>query len=969
MTLPDGYSCPLPAHPAGTGDLLEADAYRGRDPELAALTRLLDGARVGRGAALVLHGPPGIGKTALLRETARRAPDFQVLACQGVAAESAVPYSALHELIWPLADRIPGLPGTAADALRGLLRLGPPSGDRLAVCTAALLLFTRVATEQPLLLLIDDADHLDPGSAACLAGIARRAGEAGLVLLFGTRADPRQCGLDALPQRRLLGLGEHEARELVVAHHPDLTPADRQRLLRLAEGNPLALTEPLTADALATVAPFTDAEWCADPYPFGPRVRAAYADVLEGLSEQARMVALLVAAAGNGEVTAVRAAATASGVTEARWFEALESGPLQVCDGRIILRNHMIRAVAYHSAPPAQRRAAHRALAESLAPHQPLVPGEPLVPGDLLAPAEPLAPGDLLVPTGPGALVELPAPAESVMPTGRLAPMKPVAPAESVGELVAGDEVARRRRWVSAQRQLAAAAAGPDEGLAAELTTAAADLGRDDERLAGADLLYRAALLSPDSRAAAVRLARSARAAFVGGDIDAARALLERAERGGGRELAARESDGLAGVLALGSGDLEGAHREVDRDRAVVDVAAQAELCFTADRAAWINGRKWNLGTAFRDGTVEPWRLPPGVLAVASGRAVAALDCYRAAGRTARERGESSWQALMLAQSARVRLSLGQWGDAAADAGAALDLAEPNGLTNSAVQSLNTLALHAAFTGDRETAERLCERSLELSRPLRLAVLSGPAWMALGAAALAMGDPEVALARLTPLVDPEHEAHHPTLAALGALDGIEAAVRLGRPAPAAEFLTVLRDWAADSDAAWAVAAVACGRALVDGDATAERHFSAALTASESSGLPFRHARIQLLYGEWLRRTRRRSVAREQLEAAATTFERLGARPWAQRARQESDLVDARSCLRVGDDRDELLTPQEARVARLAATGDTNREIAARLAISHRTVGHHLSRVFDKLGVRCREDLARSPHLHEAADIR
>ncbi|MGW4249226.1 helix-turn-helix transcriptional regulator, partial [Nocardia sp. NPDC004722] len=379
-------------------------------------------------------------------------------------------------------------------------------------------------------------------------------------------------------------------------------------------------------------------------------------------------------------------------------------------------------------------------------------------------------------------------------------------------------------------------------------------------------------------------------------------------------------------------------------------------------RAAWITGRTWDLGTAFEDGAAEPWRLPPGVLAVASGRAVPALDCYRAAGLAARERGESSWQALMLAQSARVRLSMGHWTDAAADATAALDLAESNGFVNSAVQSLNTLALHAALSGDRELAERLCERSLELSRPLRLPVLTAAAWLALGAAALAAGEPELALTRLSPLIDPAHDACHPTLAALAALDAIEAAVRVGRAAPAREFLTALRDWVADTDAAWAVAALECGRALLDGDASAERHFGAALAASEASGLPFRHARIQLLYGEWLRRTRRRSVAREQLEAAATTFERLGARSWAQRARQESDLVDARSCLRIGDEQDELLTPQEARVARLAANGDTNREIAARLAISHRTVGHHLSRVFAKLGVHCREELSRSPHL-------
>ncbi|MGW4245576.1 AAA family ATPase, partial [Nocardia sp. NPDC004722] len=468
---------------------LDPGECRGRDPELAALNRLLDGARVGRGSALVLHGPPGIGKTTLLRETSRRAPDFQVLTCHGVAAEHALPYSALHELLWPLADRLPGLPGAAADALRGLLRLGPPSGDRLAVSTAVLVLLTRVAAERPLLLLVDDADRLDPDSGACLAAVARRVGESGSVVIFGTRADPLGCGFDAVPQRRLDGLGEHEARELAAAHHPGHTPAQRQRLLRLAEGNPLVLIETPPADALAVTSPFADAEAWADPYPVGPRVRAAYADVLEGLSDHGRTVALLVAAAGNGEVSAVRTAATASGVTDAAWREALESGLAVVSDGRISFRNALIRAVVYYSAAPPHRRAAHRALAESLAPGGPLALGASPVPKGSATRADSVA---------------SPAPGESILAPDLAAT---TADLDHDGRPAAAAEPVRRHRRVLAQRQLAAASAEPDEDLAVELAATAADLGGADQRLVAADLLYRAALLSPDATAAATRLA------------------------------------------------------------------------------------------------------------------------------------------------------------------------------------------------------------------------------------------------------------------------------------------------------------------------------------------------------------------------------------------------------------------------------------------------------------------------------
>ncbi|MFF2551206.1 AAA family ATPase [Nocardia sp. NPDC058058] len=939
--------------------IIDAQGCRGRDSESAELGRLLDSARAGRGSALVLWGAPGIGKSTLMRAAACRASDFHVLGCHGASQDSSVPYAALHELIWPLAARIPRLPAGAAAALRGLLRLGPPAGDRLTVCTAVLALLGDLAAEQPVLILADDAHRFDAATSACLAFVARRASETGLVLLVGTRSDPVGGGLQALPSHHILGLGEADARALIASRNPSLSASATQRLLDMAEGNPLALSETATLDDRAqparrssayTGAPWCDplprtaansgnspgpqgitgsrsvagvrgvddvsggvfgvadhagvarstvwpsvfraSERCGDPYPVGPRLCAAFAETIGDLGDEARTVVLLAAAAGDGQVSVVRSAATAAGVTDRGWLEALESNLVVVADGRIRLFGAMIRGVVYASAKPAQRRAAHAALADVLAE---------------------------------------------------------------------GDEPELR------YRQLAAAAPGPDEELARELTDAAATAACGERRLAAADLLHRAAMLSPDAAGAAVRLARAARAAWTGGDIDAARDFLTRAECAGDSAVVARESAGLAGLLAFGNGEMDCANEKLALDMVSVDPGAEAELRVSVQRIAWVAGHRWDPGTAFTDSAAEPWQLPPGTLAISAGLATPALECYRQAAKAARERAELPWQALMLAQSATVRLALGQCEDAVAEATEALFIAEPHGFTNSTVLSLNTLALHAAMRGDQDGTVRLCERSLELSRPRRMPVLIAGAHLALGLVALGAGEPDIALARLTPLLDPHDEMCHPTLAALAAPDAIEAAIRLGRPSVAAQFLTVLADRVADSGAPWAVAALACGRALLGDDATAATEFERALTAAEASEQPFQRARVRLLYGEWLRRTRRRAAAREQLDAAATAFDRLGAHPWAARARQESDLVDTRSYLQPGTGDCEILTPQELRVARLAATGATNRDIAARLYISPRTVGHHLSRVFGKLGLTCRAELARTPELGSPPD--
>lgn len=208
-----------------------------------------------------------------------------------------------------------------------------------------------------------------------------------------------------------------------------------------------------------------------------------------------------------------------------------------------------------------------------------------------------------------------------------------------------------------------------------------------------------------------------------------------------------------------------------------------------------------------------------------------------------------------------------------------------------------------------------------------------------------------------PLAERGHEAAHPTFALLAAADTAEAAVQVGRFDVAASRLSAVTTWAQRSDAAWARATVHRLRALVGDAPTVEQSYREALDGPGAADRPFEHAHTRLLYGEWLRRARRRADARTQLAAAAEVFDRLGAEPLRRRALREQDLADGPTTHR-GPGPAATLTAQEMRVARLAADRMTNREIAAQLLISPRTVGHHLANDYPKLGITSRGELSR-----------
>ncbi|MFF2551204.1 AAA family ATPase [Nocardia sp. NPDC058058] len=888
----------------GTGEGL-----LGRAAEQTALTRAIDAARAGHGSVLVLWGDPGIGKTTLLDYAAERATGFQVLRCRGTRAESMLAYAALHELLWPILDRIAALPESQADALRGALGLADQSRDPFLVGVAVLTLLSDLAEEQPVLVVSDDTQWLDAASKDCLTFLADRVPGESILMLGTTHQRPVPNGRDWLRGLHVTELGQDDARRLVTAHRPELPAAQIDRVLEYAGGNPLALRElpdamsprpgePATAEQPAagySVAGGTDP---SEPVAVGPRLRRAFDCRVAALPAPVR-TALLVAAAGDGaDAQAVRAAGAELGLDDPVWRQAERTGLLRSDGGRILLRHPLIRAVVYDRAGAAERRAVHRALA-----------------------------------------------------------------AESTGL------TADRRAW-----HAATATDTPDEHVAEALQETASRAWVRGAPEAAARALLRAAELSPDPERAGERLALAARAEWDCGHVDSARTLLREAEAVAGHAPVARCSGGLEGMIELGQGDPRRAMELFERDAAVAGPYVEPELRHLARRAAWSAG----LGDPDTDHdrmVIEAlaagvdlrgwWRLPPAVQANALGATEPAWELFRQVSQHVRISGNMTGLVTTLNSLAMLELSLGRWDDAAENAASALYLAEQQGQQNPIARALLTVGWLAAVRGEHADAGAASARALALSRPRRVPALTAAGYWNLGLDALGDGNPESAFGFLAAVLDPDDdEAHHPTIAVLAAPDAVEAAIRLGRGEAAAIFTGVLAEWAERTEAAWAVAATALCRALAADGERAETLFREALAMPGAAQRPFQQARTQLLYGEWLRRARRRSDARAQFASALEVFERLRAVPWIARTRAESALAGERQDDAPAASSHTLLTPQELRVARLAAKGLTNRDIAAQLFISPRTVGHHLSHIFPKLDITSREELSGIDFEHD-----
>jgi DNA-binding CsgD family transcriptional regulator len=905
----------------------------GREPEIQRIEALLAAARTGRSGVLGLRGEPGIGKTALLREArARGGDDFLVLSATGAEGESDIPYAALYTLLTPVFELIDTLPELQRAALGGALALGPPSGgDQLTIGTAVLGLFDAAAEERPLLVMVDDAQWLDSASAAALLFAARRLGAERIALMLGIR-DREGLPLDTtgITEVTLAGLGPDAAQELLTRGADGRVPSETvvDGLLAATAGNPLALLElpaSLSRDQLAGAEPL------GDPLAIGARLRSAFLQRVQALSDQARGALLLAAASSSERIEPVAGASAALDTSVAALDEAERGGLIELYDDTLRFHHPLVRAAVYHGAEAAERRRAHRALAE--------------------------------VETSPS-----------------------------------------RRAW-----HLADAAVGPDEEAAAALEAAAAEALSRGGQGAAAAALERAAYLTPAGAQRAARLVNASGQRLVAGSAERAVKLAEEALEMDPPQATRAQAQHVLSRLEALRGSLDAAHargvqaaeliEQSDPDSAVdmyleaglpgfmsgriemaVDTCKRAyELARDRDaavrmRATVLYGAALTIAGRFEEGrpllerwleTHQPERMltsPPEL--IGSTQSIVWIEeydaCLAACDQVielARSLGASGPLQLALGQRAEVNYRLGHWTQSRADASESIRLAEATGQAAQGSYPLVVLSRLEAAIGLTDEAER------HTSELVQVAAASGMGSMAAYIAAVQCLD-RLGGGHVSQAADRGREVREIT-EGFGMLDPsviqwradfIEALVKSSREDEARAELKVFAEQAARTGRPWPNAAVARCRGLLADDGEIDAAFEEALAWHARGADPFERARTELSYGERLRRVPRPGHARPHLRAALTGFERLGAEPWARRARGELRASGgATPPVQQAVSRD--LTAQELEVAALVARGSTNREAAAALFLSPKTVESHLSRIYRKLGVRSRTELA------------
>lgn len=906
----------------------------GRTAERDRLVGLLADAAAGRGAALVLHGLPGAGKSALLEELVACAgaldPPARVLRTAGIESESPLAFAALQRLLRPALPLCDRLPDPQSQALRGAFGETDVVGDRFVVFLATLSLLAELATEQPVLAVVDDAHWLDEASAAALQFVARRLDAERVALVFGARdGDVRQFDAGDLPGVLVEGLDDVGTAQLLSARAGVPVPAGvASRLREQTGGNPLALveiTDALGPDELTGAAPLPAV------LPLTDGVEAAFLSRYRELSEPARTWLLLAAADDSGLegiVTAAAASVGAEGDDVVADVEA--SGLARIRNGHVYLRHPLVRSAVYGAATSGERRRAHRSLADALAAG-----------GDADRRAWHLAaaadrPDD-------GVVAALDAVAQRA--AARAGHEAATAAWTRAAELTA-DGAERGRRlfqaaasaWYSGHPARAATLAGTaaaedlEPRVRVRLLTLQGQIEWNTRSLdAGYDLVLQAAETSaPLNQRMAQQLAMLATSLAAFG---------ARSPRHFDPVTLVPEPDAGAAVEQWTSYDL--LHGFDALARRNYDVAAQR---FTSAFA------RADAHGAGDDQVLQPNLAIAAWLIDDDERNTRMHEQQLTASRRA---GALNMVEHALTRGFTAQIATGAWSKAAAAATEALSLTGGTGHPGLTALPLAELALIAALRGDPEADSRLDEVSAIIeAHPIGITevlVIGFTQW----ARALRLAD------------QPETALHHverialPALRRLATLDVVDAAFRANRPEVAAVWLAEMEHFAHGTRSPTATAIVEHGRALFAADGDAEAHFERSLAAhARSPRMPDR-ARTHLAYGEHLRRERRRVDARAQLRSALALFEDLGATPSAERAAQEL-RASGETARRRDVTTAEQLTAQETQVAGLVRQGLSNRDVAAALFVSPRTVDFHLRNVYRKLGLSSRSELIALP---------
>lgn len=944
------------ARPAGHAARTVWWVLYGRSAERRLIGTLIERARSECGSAvLVLRGAAGVGKSTLLRYAAEHADGLRVLRAHGVHSEAELPFAALHQLLRPLLVRANDLPAPQADALHGAFGLARPAGgDRWLVALGVLTLLSEWADERPVLCLIDDAQWLDRPTADTIRFVARRLAAEPIAVLIAVRADAEDAE-DAFPEitrHTVHGLDDTAAVDLLGDRYPELAAPLRERIIRETGGNPLAL-----GDLPGLLSPDQRAgrEPLLGPLPLPEHLRRIYRRRFRALPEATRTVLLLAAAEERGELDTVLRAAGVLGVGADALDAAENDGLLRVADTvdgqRIVFRHPLVRAAAHRDLPSSRRRAAHRALAGAL---------DPVVDPDRrtwhLAAST----------TGPDEDVarELEDSGERALRRG--APATAATTWERAAWLTASD-TDRALRLVRAAE--AANAAGHPV-RAQSLAEQAQGISADPVVWARSRMLQATVAFDRGSPAAAHTLLLSGSAPITAVRPELAAAMLIDAVKNGWfmndpvrtgdaaralAELDLPEDDPLwpraRTVLSLGGlvgGGVAGITTDTGRGSLHAMTRVHAEAGGEHDDA--------------REVTDILGEILASASAIILGDDDGAAGSAGAAVTTCQVGGRVGWLPLALQLLASAEMLSGQHRFARAHATEGLELASTLEQDNRICHFRAVLAWLHAISGDEETTRELATLSLRHAEAQRIAPTAVIARWALGLSELGSGRYPEALEHLLPHGDAP--GAHPLLAVICTPDLVESAIRAGHGDLARPHLARFDAWAAEIDRPWANAARArCHALLAEQPDAAEEHFLAALRIYERLGATahprgFDRARTELLYGEWLRRARRSGASRTPLTSAAETFDRLGAAPWARRARGElrAGGRSPRTPPRRSSTRS--LTPQELQVVMLAAEGAGNREIGARLFLSPRTVAYHLYKAFPKLGVSSRTELVR-----------
>jgi DNA-binding CsgD family transcriptional regulator len=906
--------------PPGRGTGLQ-----GRGSECVLLDGLVSAIRQGESRSLVLRGEPGIGKTALLEYLVESASDVTVMRAAGVESEMELAFAGLHQLCAPLLDRLERLPPPQRQALEIVLGVSagaPP--DRFLVGLAVLGLLSEAAEERPLLCVVDDAQWLDHASALTLAFVARRLLAEPVGIVFAAR-DPGE-ELQHLPELDVRGLGNGDARALLAsAVRFMLDDQVRDRIIAETRGNPLALLElPRGLTAIELAGGFG----MLGKHALSGRIENSYIRRLQSLSEDTRLLLLVAAAEPLGDPLLFWRAADRLGIGPAAAEGAEALGLLSIGE-RVVFRHPLVRSAMYRSAAEEDRRAVHSALAEATD--------------------------------------------REVDPD--------------------------RRAW-----HLAAATAGPDEAVARELERSA---GRAQARggvAAAAAFLQRAVVLTQDHARRANRALAAAQASLEVGAFDAALALLATAAAAPVDELhraridllraqlafaSSRGTEATPGLLAaarrLGPLDISlaretyvdafsaalfgarlndtvgvadvaqaarAAPRGSDADPTAADLLLDALVALTEDYEAAVPVCRQALQRLSREKIAAKERLRwlwlGGVVALETWDDESAYLLSHHNVESARETGTLSELALALSARTPILVFCGELSAAASGVAETRAVEEATGISSAPYGALILQAWRGKLRETRELIETTIREAGSRGEGIGIAISE------YARAVLCNGVAQYEEALIAACSASEYQ--EVVAENWGLSELIEPATRTGRTELATEALTRLAGKARATGTDWALGIESRSRALLSKGSRAEGQFRTAIEHLGRTRVRAELARTHLLYGEWLRRESRRVDARIQLRAAHELFTAIGIEAFAERARRELLATGEKVRKRTVETRDEL-TAQERQIARLARDGLSNPEIGARLFLSPRTVEWHLRKVFSKLGIHSRRELA------------